>query len=79
MVLILNLREERDGGSRIKGVLAGASAAHELFFVLCKSCFWTASVFAIAATPSSFSFCPACRKRDVAFIPLKGAGTQNEA
>lgn len=40
----------------------------ELFFSLCESCFWTASVF--GTRKSALSICPLCLDRELAFIPL---------
>lgn len=54
--------------------LAGSVVPPGLFFALCKSCFWTASVLG-AAKPFSFSSCPLCLEGNMAIIPL----TQKES
>lgn len=38
------------------------------FFVLCKSCYWTASVLEISK--SSFASCPECQEKNVAAVPI---------
>jgi hypothetical protein len=53
-----------------KGKLVDRGAREfELFFALCKSCFWTASVFGVT-TLFNFSSCPMCLESDMTFIPL---------
>lgn len=45
------------------------------FLALCRSCFWTASIFGTEASASNFSSCPVCLNKEMAFIPLVGFGS----